>query len=81
MDLTRFPFDNVTCSLTFESFKYALSHCFYAGGNIDICASFSYNTDEVQMDWTPLGVSKMREKMELADYELTSIENVRKTEV
>lgn len=21
MDLTRFPFDNVTCSLTFESFK------------------------------------------------------------
>ncbi|MCP9259620.1 Protein CBR-LGC-46 [Dirofilaria immitis] len=60
MDLTRFPFDNVTCSLTFES--------------------FNYNTDEVQMVWSPLGVSKMREKMELADYELTGIENLRKTE-
>ncbi|OZC09475.1 Neurotransmitter-gated ion-channel ligand binding domain protein [Onchocerca flexuosa] len=60
MDLTRFPFDNVTCSLTFES--------------------FNYNTDEVQMIWSPLGVSKMREKMELADYELTGIENLRKTE-
>ncbi|KAI6222353.1 hypothetical protein M3Y99_01507100 [Aphelenchoides fujianensis] len=36
-----------------------------------------YNTDEVQMDWSPLGVSKMREKMELADYELEDIENVR----
>ncbi|VDN07332.1 unnamed protein product [Thelazia callipaeda] len=60
MDLTRFPFDNVTCSLTFES--------------------FNYNTDEVQMVWSPLGVSKMREKMELADYELTGIENFRKTE-
>ncbi|VDK87347.1 unnamed protein product [Litomosoides sigmodontis] len=60
MDLTRFPFDNVTCSLTFES--------------------FNYNTDEVEMVWSPLGVSKMREKMELADYELTGIENLRKTE-
>uniref|UniRef100_A0A9J2PV68 Neurotransmitter-gated ion-channel ligand-binding domain-containing protein n=1 Tax=Ascaris lumbricoides TaxID=6252 RepID=A0A9J2PV68_ASCLU len=60
MDLTRFPFDNVTCSLTFES--------------------FNYNTDEVQMSWSPLGVSKMREKMELADYELTGIENLRASE-
>ncbi|TKR64972.1 hypothetical protein L596_025438 [Steinernema carpocapsae] len=60
MDLTRFPFDNVTCSLTFES--------------------FNYNTDEVQMNWSELGVSKMREKMELADYELMDIENVRNTE-
>uniref|UniRef100_A0A0N5AHQ4 Ligand-gated ion channel 50 n=1 Tax=Syphacia muris TaxID=451379 RepID=A0A0N5AHQ4_9BILA len=60
MDLTRFPFDNVTCSLTFES--------------------FNYNTDEVQMSWSPLGVSKMREKMELADYELTSIEQLRAAE-
>uniref|UniRef100_A0A0N4UZ96 Ligand-gated ion channel 50 n=1 Tax=Enterobius vermicularis TaxID=51028 RepID=A0A0N4UZ96_ENTVE len=59
MDLTRFPFDNVTCALTFES--------------------FNYNTDEVQMSWSPLGVSKMREKMELADYELTSIEQLRVT--
>lgn len=33
------------------------------------------------MVWSPLGVSKMREKMELADYELTGIENLRKTEV
>ncbi|CAJ0599297.1 unnamed protein product [Cylicocyclus nassatus] len=60
MDLTRFPFDNVTCSLTFES--------------------FNYNTDEVQMAWTPIGVSKMREKMELADYELVDIKNVRNVE-
>uniref|UniRef100_A0A1I7ZYM6 Ligand-gated ion channel 50 n=1 Tax=Steinernema glaseri TaxID=37863 RepID=A0A1I7ZYM6_9BILA len=60
MDLTRFPFDNVTCSLTFES--------------------FNYNTDEVEMSWSDLGVSKMREKMELADYELMDIENVRNTE-
>ncbi|KHN87880.1 Ligand-gated ion channel 50 [Toxocara canis] len=60
MDLTRFPFDNVTCSLTFES--------------------FNYNTDEVQMSWSPLGVSKMREKMELADYELTGIENLKTSE-
>ncbi|WKY00494.1 hypothetical protein Q1695_014941 [Nippostrongylus brasiliensis] len=60
MDLTRFPFDNVTCSLTFES--------------------FNYNTDEVQMSWTPSGVSKMRDKMELADYELVDIRNVRNVE-
>ncbi|VDO58010.1 unnamed protein product, partial [Haemonchus placei] len=60
MDLTRFPFDNVTCSLTFES--------------------FNYNTDEVQMSWTPSGVSKMRDKMELADYELVDIKNVRNVE-
>ncbi|RCN26712.1 hypothetical protein ANCCAN_27561 [Ancylostoma caninum] len=61
MDLTRFPFDNVTCSLTFES--------------------FNYNTDEVQMSWTPSGVSKMRDKMELADYELVDIKNIRNEEV
>uniref|UniRef100_A0A158PH33 Ligand-gated ion channel 50 n=1 Tax=Angiostrongylus costaricensis TaxID=334426 RepID=A0A158PH33_ANGCS len=60
MDLTRFPFDNVTCSLTFES--------------------FNYNTDEVQMSWTPTGVSKMRDKMELADYELVDIMNIRNVE-
>jgi cation transporter family protein len=59
MDLTRFPFDNVTCSLTFES--------------------FNYNTDEVSMHWSALGVSKMRDKMELADYELEDIENSRMT--
>jgi hypothetical protein len=33
------------------------------------------------MDWSALGVSKMREKMELADYELEDIEKVRMTEV
>lgn len=33
------------------------------------------------MSWSPLGVSKMREKMELADYELTSIEQLRVTAV
>ncbi|KAI1708840.1 neurotransmitter-gated ion-channel ligand binding domain-containing protein [Ditylenchus destructor] len=59
MDLTRFPFDNVTCSLTFES--------------------FNYNTDEVEMYWSTLGVSKMREKMELADYELETIINLHNT--
>lgn len=41
----------------------------------------SYNTDEVEMRWSALGVSKMREKMELADYELVDIENVRMTVV
>lgn len=41
----------------------------------------SYNTDEVQMEWTETGVSKMREKMELADYELVDIKNVRNVEV
>ncbi|CAJ0580920.1 unnamed protein product, partial [Mesorhabditis spiculigera] len=61
MDLTRFPFDNVTCSLTFES--------------------FNYNTDEVEMNWSATGVSKMRDKIELADYELTDILFVRNTEV
>ncbi|GMS89739.1 hypothetical protein PENTCL1PPCAC_11914 [Pristionchus entomophagus] len=60
MDLTRFPFDNVTCSLTFES--------------------FNYNTDEVEMSWSSVGVAKMREKIELADYELTSISNQRNKE-
>uniref|UniRef100_A0A7E4V0D7 Ligand-gated ion channel 50 n=1 Tax=Panagrellus redivivus TaxID=6233 RepID=A0A7E4V0D7_PANRE len=60
MDLTRFPFDNVTCKLTFES--------------------FNYNTDEVEMSWSKLGVSKMREKMELADYELMEI-NTEKVKV
>ncbi|CAB3403221.1 unnamed protein product [Caenorhabditis bovis] len=60
MDLTKFPFDNVTCSLTFES--------------------FNYNTDEVKMSWSEKGVQKMREKMELADYELVNINNVRATE-
>uniref|UniRef100_A0AC34Q0E5 Uncharacterized protein n=1 Tax=Panagrolaimus sp. JU765 TaxID=591449 RepID=A0AC34Q0E5_9BILA len=53
MDLTRFPFDEVTCKLTFES--------------------FNYNTAEVSMNFTELGVSKMREKIELADYELLHI--------
>lgn len=43
--------------------------------------NFSYNTDEVQMNWTEIGVSKMREKMELADYELIDIVNIRRTEV
>ncbi|CAD5219929.1 unnamed protein product [Bursaphelenchus xylophilus] len=57
MDLTRFPFDNVTCTLTFES--------------------FNYNIAEVEMNWSPLGVAPMREKMELADYELDRIDNVR----
>lgn len=33
------------------------------------------------MSWSPLGVAKMREKMELADYELTGIENLKTTEV
>ncbi|CAJ0942629.1 unnamed protein product, partial [Mesorhabditis belari] len=60
MDLTRFPFDNVTCSLTFES--------------------FNYNTDEVEMQWSPLGVMRMREKIELADYALTNISYIRKVE-
>lgn len=41
----------------------------------------SYNTDEVQMSWTPSGVSKMRDKMELADYELVDIKNIRNVEV
>ncbi|CAO4368570.1 unnamed protein product [Caenorhabditis nigoni] len=60
MDLTKFPFDNVTCSLTFES--------------------FNYNTDEVKMDWSENGVQKMRDKMELADYELVDIHKIRNTE-
>ncbi|CAI5444325.1 unnamed protein product [Caenorhabditis angaria] len=60
MDLTKFPFDNVTCSLTFES--------------------FNYNTDEVKMDWSEKGVQKMRDKMELADYELVDINKIRKEE-
>uniref|UniRef100_A0A914GWE4 Uncharacterized protein n=1 Tax=Globodera rostochiensis TaxID=31243 RepID=A0A914GWE4_GLORO len=59
MDLTRFPFDNVTCSLTFES--------------------FNYNTDEVEMDWTSVGVEKMREQIELADYLLIDIVPERNT--
>jgi hypothetical protein len=33
------------------------------------------------MNWSPLGVSKMREKMELADYELGKIENIRNEEI
>ena len=41
----------------------------------------SYNTDEVRMAWAPTGVSKMREKMELADYELENITSLRTTEV
>lgn len=38
---------------------------------------FSYNTDEVDVAWTDVGVLKMREKMELADYELIDIEAIR----
>ncbi|KRX68159.1 Ligand-gated ion channel 50 [Trichinella nativa] len=57
MDLTAFPFDSVTCQLTFES--------------------FNYNTDEVKMSWTDIGVEPMREKMELADYMLENIVNFR----
>uniref|UniRef100_A0A1I8AYS3 Neur_chan_memb domain-containing protein n=1 Tax=Meloidogyne hapla TaxID=6305 RepID=A0A1I8AYS3_MELHA len=53
MDLTRFPFDNVTCALTFES--------------------FNYNTDEVEMFWSSVGVAKMRDHIELADYLLIDI--------
>ena len=100
MDLTRFPFDNVTCALTFESFKlvapfFVLIISYYLNSllrwnplilqfpfsNRKYCSNCSYNTDEVQMSWSPLGVSKMREKMELADYELTSIEQLRVTAV
>ena len=47
----------------------------------ELSCDFSYNTDEVQMAWTPSGVSKMRDKMELADYELVDIKNIRKEEV
>ncbi|KIH63870.1 hypothetical protein ANCDUO_05827 [Ancylostoma duodenale] len=32
------------------------------------------------MSWTPSGVSKMRDKMELADYELVDIKNIRNEE-
>lgn len=41
----------------------------------------SYNTDEVEMSWSTVGVAKMREKIELADYELTDISNKRNKEV
>jgi hypothetical protein len=61
MDLTRFPFDNVTCSLTFES--------------------FNYNTDEVEMHWSTVGVAKMRDHIELADYLLVDILSDRQTVV
>uniref|UniRef100_A0A0N5BPR8 Ligand-gated ion channel 50 n=1 Tax=Strongyloides papillosus TaxID=174720 RepID=A0A0N5BPR8_STREA len=60
MNLQRFPFDSITCFLTFES--------------------FNYNIQEVSMDWTPNGVSNMKEKMELADYELDHMNSIRKTE-
>ena len=33
------------------------------------------------MAWAPSGVSTMREKIELADYELQDIKHVRNTEV
>ena len=59
MDLTRFPFDNVTCALTFES--------------------FNYNTDEVEMYWSSVGVAKMRDHIELADYLLIDIVSERQT--
>lgn len=39
--------------------------------------SFNYNTDEVQMNWSPVGVELMREKMELADYALVNRFNYR----
>uniref|UniRef100_A0A914VR67 Ligand-gated ion channel 50 n=1 Tax=Plectus sambesii TaxID=2011161 RepID=A0A914VR67_9BILA len=39
--------------------------------------SFNYNTDEVQMNWSPVGVELMREKMELADYALVKRFNYR----
>ncbi|PAV66156.1 hypothetical protein WR25_20960 [Diploscapter pachys] len=60
MDLQKFPFDNVTCTLVFES--------------------FNYNTDEVEMDWSAIGVDKMQKKIELADYVLTNISNKRTVE-
>lgn len=41
----------------------------------------SYNTDEVEMDWTSVGVEKMREHIELADYLLIDIIPDRKTVV
>lgn len=57
MELQGFPFDHVSCELTFES--------------------FNYNIDEVKMNWSPIGVDKMRDKMELADYELVQIDKKR----
>uniref|UniRef100_A0A1I7X756 Ligand-gated ion channel 50 n=1 Tax=Heterorhabditis bacteriophora TaxID=37862 RepID=A0A1I7X756_HETBA len=87
MDLTRFPFDNVTCSLTFESFKWVFFKCLILCAlNTFFISSrkfkkiMCYNTDEVQMSWTSSGVSKMRDKMELADYELVDIKNIRNEE-
>ena len=39
--------------------------------------SFNYNIDEVAMNWTSVGVTKTREKMELADFLLDGIKNWR----
>lgn len=43
--------------------------------------SFNYNADEVRMKWSAVGAAKMREKMEIADYELINITTFKKLEV
>lgn len=57
MDFSPFPFDQLTCSMTYES--------------------FNYNTDEVKMKWSSIGAAPMKEKMQIVDYELVSIETSR----
>ena len=37
--------------------------------------SFNYNTEDVIMSWTEIGVAKMRDKIELADFVLDSLSN------
>lgn len=57
-------------SFPFDSFKCHLTY-----------ESFNYNTDEVRMKWSLLGAKPMREKMEIADYQLINITTDRVTEV
>lgn len=71
MDLQTFPFDIVTCTLTFESFNYNIEDV-----QVHLLAPFhSQNMHKFQMNWTSIGVAKPRDKMELADFILSKITN------
>uniref|UniRef100_A0A0N4ZEI1 Ligand-gated ion channel 50 n=1 Tax=Parastrongyloides trichosuri TaxID=131310 RepID=A0A0N4ZEI1_PARTI len=62
------------CIMNLQRFPFDSIKCFLT------FESFNYNIQEVSMKWSENGVSTMKEKMELADYELDHMTSLRNTE-
>ncbi|CEF66217.1 Gamma-aminobutyric acid A receptor/Glycine receptor alpha family and Neurotransmitter-gated ion-channel transmembrane domain and Neurotransmitter-gated ion-channel family and Neurotransmitter-gated ion-channel ligand-binding domain-containing protein [Strongyloides ratti] len=83
-EIHKSPFPNIflliysngtgPCIMNLQRFPFDSIKCFLT------FESFNYNIQEVSMNWTPNGVSNMKDKMELADYELDHMNSIRKTE-